>query len=120
MAAMPRSHDPSNAGSPSNRVAGCRPLAGSGQNSQRITPEDYVDAPTDRYRRVTLAGRLGCCRSAKLIQEMCGGFTLSYSEARVLAAELGVRVESLIDYKPRYNIAPTDSYWIVRSRFEDR
>jgi len=23
-------------------------------------------------------------------------------------------------YKPRYNIAPTDPHWIVRSRFEDR
>src|SRR5437867_6633291 len=51
---------------------------------------------------------------------MCGRFTLSYREAILLAAELGVRVESLIDYKPRYNIAPTDSHWIVRSRFEDR
>src|SRR5438093_10019914 len=38
---------------------------------------------------------------------MCGRFTLSYREARVLAAELGVPVESLLDYKPRYNIAPT-------------
>ena len=34
---------------------------------------------------------------------MCGRFTLSYREARVLAAELGVPVESLLDYKPRYN-----------------
>src|SRR5437899_7275429 len=51
---------------------------------------------------------------------MCGRFTLSYREARVLAAELGVRVESLLDYKPRYNIAPTDPHWIVRNRLEDR
>ena len=51
---------------------------------------------------------------------MCGRFTLSHREARVLAAELGVSVEALMDYRPRYNIAPTDSHWIVRSRFEDR
>src|SRR5438093_5791740 len=51
---------------------------------------------------------------------MCGRFTLSHREARVLAAELGVSVEALIDYRPRYNIAPTDSHWIVRNRFEDR
>jgi len=58
--------------------------------------------------------------SGKLILRICGRFTLSYREASVLAAELGVPVESLIDYKPRYNIAPTDPHWIVRSRFEDR
>jgi len=51
---------------------------------------------------------------------MCGRFTLSHREARVLAAELGVPVESLLDYKPRYNIAPTDPHWIVRNRLEDR
>jgi len=51
---------------------------------------------------------------------MCGRFTLSYREARILAAELVVPVASLITYKPRYNIAPTDPHWIVRSRFEDR
>src|SRR5436189_2121753 len=51
---------------------------------------------------------------------MCGRFTLSHREARVLAAELGVSVEARMDYRPRYNIAPTDSHWIVRSRFEDR
>ena len=45
---------------------------------------------------------------------------LGQAVARVLAAELGVPVESLMDYKPRYNIAPTDPHWIVRSRFEDR
>lgn len=51
---------------------------------------------------------------------MCGRFTLSHREARALAAQLGVPVEALADYKPRYNIAPTDPHWIVRSRFEDR
>src|SRR5438128_11561582 len=51
---------------------------------------------------------------------MCGRFTLSHREARILTAELGVSVESLMGYTPRYNIAPTDSHWIVRTRHEDR
>jgi len=52
---------------------------------------------------------------------MCGRFTLTYRKAELLAAELGVPVESLLDYRPRYNIiAPTDPHWIVRMRYEDR
>jgi putative SOS response-associated peptidase YedK len=38
----------------------------------------------------------------------------------MLAAELGVPVDALSEYRPRYNIAPTDQHWVVRSRFEDR
>jgi putative SOS response-associated peptidase YedK len=39
-----------------------------------------------------------------------------------LAEELGVNVEENndADYKPRYNIAPTDPHWIVRMQYEDR
>lgn len=51
---------------------------------------------------------------------MCGRFTLSRREAEALAAELGVPFEQLADYQPRYNIAPTDSHWIVRMKYEDR
>jgi putative SOS response-associated peptidase YedK len=51
---------------------------------------------------------------------MCGRFTLTYRRAELLAAEIGVPIESLIDYRPRFNIAPTDSHWIVRTRYEDR
>jgi putative SOS response-associated peptidase YedK len=51
---------------------------------------------------------------------MCGRFTLTHREARLLAAKLGVSVESMLEYRPRYNIAPTDSHWIVRTRYEDR
>jgi putative SOS response-associated peptidase YedK len=51
---------------------------------------------------------------------MCGRFTLSYRNAERLALELGVPVESLIDYRPRYNVAPTDQHWIVRMKYEDR
>src|SRR2546428_12709020 len=51
---------------------------------------------------------------------MCGRFTLTYREAKLLAAELGVPLESLGVYRPRFNIAPTDPHWIVRTRYEDR
>ncbi|HWO72871.1 MAG TPA: SOS response-associated peptidase [Dehalococcoidia bacterium] len=53
---------------------------------------------------------------------MCGRFTLTYRERERLAEELGVPVEQLphAEYRPRYNIAPTDSHWIVRLRLEDR
>ena len=51
---------------------------------------------------------------------MCGRFTLTRQEAEELAAELGVPVESLSNYRPRYNIAPTDQHWIVRTKYEER
>ena len=51
---------------------------------------------------------------------MCGRFTLTRLEVEALALELGVPVESLPDYRPRYNIAPTDPHWIVRMKYEDR
>jgi putative SOS response-associated peptidase YedK len=57
-----------------------------------------------------------------LLIEMCGRFTLTYRERKALADELGVPVEQLPEdeYRPRYNIAPTDSHWIVRGRYEER
>ncbi len=56
---------------------------------------------------------------------MCGRFTLSRQEAESLAVELGgpvesLPVESLKEYRPRYNIAPTNQHWIVRMKYEDR
>ena len=51
---------------------------------------------------------------------MCGRFTLTRQEAIELADELGVPVESLPNYRPRYNIAPTDQHWVVRKKYEDR
>lgn len=51
---------------------------------------------------------------------MCGRFTLTRQEAEELAAELGVPIDSLPNYRPRYNIAPTDDHWIVRTKYEDR
>jgi len=52
---------------------------------------------------------------------MCGRFTLTYRERQQLADELGVNVEELPpDYKPRFNLPPTDPHFIVRLRLEDR
>ncbi len=51
---------------------------------------------------------------------MCGRFTLTRQEAIEVAEELGVPVESLPNYQPRYNIAPTNQHWIVRTKYEDR
>src|SRR5262245_19300143 len=52
---------------------------------------------------------------------MCGRFTLTYREREALADELGVNVEEIpSDYRPRFNIAPTDPHLIVRVRYEDR
>lgn len=53
---------------------------------------------------------------------MCGRFTLTYAQRERLAEELGVNVEEIndADYRPRYNIAPTDPHWIVRMRLEER
>ena len=53
---------------------------------------------------------------------MCGRFTLTWREKEKLAAELGVNPEEINDaeYRPRWNIAPTDSHWLVRMRYEER
>jgi putative SOS response-associated peptidase YedK len=51
---------------------------------------------------------------------MCGRFTLTYNDPDELAAELGVAGGFPPGYRPRYNIAPTDSHWIVRMKHEDR
>ena len=53
---------------------------------------------------------------------MCGRFTLTRKDFRQLAAE----VDAIFDdaaatlYRPRYNIAPTDQHWIVRTKREER
>ncbi len=51
---------------------------------------------------------------------MCGRYTLTYRQAEQLARELGVPIEQLAEYEPRYNIAPTQRQWIVRMELEDR
>ena len=53
---------------------------------------------------------------------MCGRFTLSDANRERIASMLGVPIEQLTeaDYRPRWNIAPTDQHWIVRMRHEER
>jgi len=51
---------------------------------------------------------------------MCGRFTITRRDGNALAAELGVPADSLVDYKPRYNVAPTQPHFIVRIRYENR
>ena len=51
---------------------------------------------------------------------MCGRFTLTEKDPAQLALELGVDAAVLEDYRPRYNIAPTDPHWIMRVKYEDR
>ena len=53
---------------------------------------------------------------------MCGRFTLTDENRERVAAILGFPIDQLIeeDYRPRWNIAPTDPHWIVRMRREDR
>ena len=53
---------------------------------------------------------------------MCGRFTLTDDNRERVAAMLGVPADQLIeeDYRPRWNIAPTDQHWIVRMPREDR
>ncbi len=53
---------------------------------------------------------------------MCGRFTLTRQDHVSLARELGVPIDQIPedDYRPRYNIAPTDTHWIMRLEYEDR
>ncbi len=51
---------------------------------------------------------------------MCGRFTITRRDGNSLAAELGVGTDSFVDYKPRYNVAPTQDHFIVRIKFENR
>ena len=53
---------------------------------------------------------------------MCGRFTLTRKDFRVLATELDATFDAAVAdlFKPRYNIAPTDQHWIVRDKQEQR
>src|SRR6266478_6135590 len=53
---------------------------------------------------------------------MCGRFTLTWEEWRQVAGALGVEdeVDAFADYRPRFNIAPTDQHFIITSEFERR
>ncbi len=47
---------------------------------------------------------------------MCGRFTLTVADVAELARELSAELDRLRagDYRPRYNVAPTDGHWVVR------
>ena len=51
---------------------------------------------------------------------MCGRFTITRRDGNMLAAELGVASDSFVDYRPRYNVAPTQMHYVVRIKFENR
>lgn len=53
---------------------------------------------------------------------MCGRFTLTKKDFRALAAHLDATFEEgdAGVYRPRYNIAPTDQHWILRTKYEQR
>jgi putative SOS response-associated peptidase YedK len=51
---------------------------------------------------------------------VCGRFTITRRDGNSLAAELGVPADSLADYRPRYNVAPTQNHFIVRIEYENR
>jgi putative SOS response-associated peptidase YedK len=48
---------------------------------------------------------------------MCGRFTLTIAEAEEIARILGLEPDPqfFARYRPRYNVAPTDEHWIVRT-----
>src|SRR6202051_1248030 len=51
---------------------------------------------------------------------MCGRFTITRRDGTSLSAELGVHPDSFVDYRPRYNVAPTQNHFIVRIKYENR
>jgi putative SOS response-associated peptidase YedK len=51
---------------------------------------------------------------------MCGRFSLTEPDRNLLEARLGVPAGALGDYSPRYNIAPTQDYFVVVMDFENR
>jgi putative SOS response-associated peptidase YedK len=51
---------------------------------------------------------------------MCGRFTLTRRDGNLLAAELGVDTDDIRDWRPRYNVAPTQRHYIVTSQYERR
>lgn len=53
---------------------------------------------------------------------MCGRYTLTKKDFRDLARELDATFDEAVitQYRPRYNVAPTDQSWIVREKREQR
>jgi putative SOS response-associated peptidase YedK len=51
---------------------------------------------------------------------MCGRFTMTRRDRSELATSLGIQESELGDYAPRYNIAPTQPYFVVITEYENR
>ena len=51
---------------------------------------------------------------------MCGRFTMTRRDRSELAAMLGVPEGELGDYMPRFNIAPTQPYFVLLTKYESR
>jgi len=52
---------------------------------------------------------------------MCGRFTLTETNTQKLALQLGVPEDAVTgDYRPRWNVAPTDPHWVLRLKREER
>src|SRR6266851_2672371 len=51
---------------------------------------------------------------------MCGRFTMTRRDRTELAAMLGVPESELGDYTPRFNIAPTQPYFVLKTKYENR
>src|SRR5580698_5736395 len=51
---------------------------------------------------------------------MCGRFTMTRRDRTELAAMLGVPESQLGDYVPRFNIAPTQPYFVLKTKYESR
>ena len=54
---------------------------------------------------------------------MCGRFTLTERNGKLIEARLGLTdgaLDAIGDYVPRYNIAPTQPYFVLVTRYENR
>ena len=51
---------------------------------------------------------------------MCGRFTMTRRDRGELASMLGVPESQLGDYTPRFKIAPTQPYFVLKTKYESR
>ena len=51
---------------------------------------------------------------------MCGRFTMTRRDRTELAVLVGIPESELGDYTPRFNIAPTQPYFVLKTKYENR
>src|SRR5712692_7918788 len=51
---------------------------------------------------------------------MCGRFTMTRKNENDKSSMLGVPESELGDYTPRFNIAPTQPYFVLKTKYENR